>query len=241
MRETWIWSLGWGEALEKGKATYSSILAWSMDYSPWDHKELGMTERLSLQRFYTSSVPFTTILVGVTIILLLLIMKQSNDTLAKQFYKNFKNKVWISRVCQVPQGKFSHCAWFNLPSWNSQFIKFLNSNLGCSTPLKEDGANQGDWATSQGSYRNLSECSPWGLGTPKLGLLTSSLLHSLWLLLHLDSARLNLYSQPKEECGQGSVPPWTLPDHFRLHGSLSHIIMYAQLPLYQFGTSVTFY
>ena len=63
-----------------------------MDYSPWDHKELDTTERLSLQRFYTSSVPFTTILVGAVVILLLLIMKQSNDTLEKQFYKNFFKK-----------------------------------------------------------------------------------------------------------------------------------------------------
>ena len=28
MRETWIRSLGWEDALEKGKATHSSILAW---------------------------------------------------------------------------------------------------------------------------------------------------------------------------------------------------------------------
>ena len=32
MRETWIWSLGWEDALEKGKATHSSILAWGL---PW--------------------------------------------------------------------------------------------------------------------------------------------------------------------------------------------------------------
>ena len=33
--ETWVWSLSWEDPLEKGKATYSSILAWrinSMDY-----------------------------------------------------------------------------------------------------------------------------------------------------------------------------------------------------------------
>ena len=29
MWETWIRSLGWEDPLEKGKATYSSILAWS--------------------------------------------------------------------------------------------------------------------------------------------------------------------------------------------------------------------
>ena len=29
---TWVWSLGWEDPLEKGKATHSSILAWR---SPW--------------------------------------------------------------------------------------------------------------------------------------------------------------------------------------------------------------
>ena len=32
MQETWVRSLGWGDPLEKGKATYSSILAWRI---PW--------------------------------------------------------------------------------------------------------------------------------------------------------------------------------------------------------------
>ena len=32
MRETWARSLGWEDPLEKGKATYSSILAWRI---PW--------------------------------------------------------------------------------------------------------------------------------------------------------------------------------------------------------------
>ena len=32
MRETWIWSLGWEDSLEKGLATHSSILAWRI---PW--------------------------------------------------------------------------------------------------------------------------------------------------------------------------------------------------------------
>ena len=30
--ETWVWSLGWEDPLEKGKATHSSILAWRI---PW--------------------------------------------------------------------------------------------------------------------------------------------------------------------------------------------------------------
>ena len=32
MRETWVWSLGWEDTLEKGKATHSNILAWRI---PW--------------------------------------------------------------------------------------------------------------------------------------------------------------------------------------------------------------
>ena len=30
MQETWVQSVGWEDPLEKGKATYSSILAWGI-------------------------------------------------------------------------------------------------------------------------------------------------------------------------------------------------------------------
>ena len=35
MRETWVWSLGWEDPLEKGKATRSSILAWRIPWTVW--------------------------------------------------------------------------------------------------------------------------------------------------------------------------------------------------------------
>ena len=38
MWETWLRSLGWEDALEKGKATHSSILAWRI---PWACREVG--------------------------------------------------------------------------------------------------------------------------------------------------------------------------------------------------------
>ena len=38
MRETWVWSLGWEDLLEKGKATHSSILAWRI---PWTVQSMG--------------------------------------------------------------------------------------------------------------------------------------------------------------------------------------------------------
>ena len=45
MWETWVWSLGWEDPLEKGKATHSSILAWRIPWTlwtlcPWGCKEL---------------------------------------------------------------------------------------------------------------------------------------------------------------------------------------------------------
>ena len=47
MRGIWVRSLGWGDPLEKGKATHSSILAWRIPWSPWGRKESDMTEQLS--------------------------------------------------------------------------------------------------------------------------------------------------------------------------------------------------
>ena len=51
MWETWVRFLGLKDPLEKGMATYSSILAWRFHgqrslagYSPWDCKESDMTE-----------------------------------------------------------------------------------------------------------------------------------------------------------------------------------------------------
>ena len=48
--EIWVQSLGWEDALEKGKATQSSILAWKIPWIvyPWGCKVLDLTERFSL-------------------------------------------------------------------------------------------------------------------------------------------------------------------------------------------------
>ena len=46
MRETWVQSLGWGDSLEKGKATHS--IFWPGEfhglYRSWGHKESDTTE-----------------------------------------------------------------------------------------------------------------------------------------------------------------------------------------------------
>ena len=46
--ETWVRSLGLEDPLEKGKATYSSILVWRSHGLPWGHKELDMAKLPSL-------------------------------------------------------------------------------------------------------------------------------------------------------------------------------------------------
>ena len=51
MQETQVQSLGWDNALEKGMAIHSSVLAWRVLWteepgglSPWGHKESDTTE-----------------------------------------------------------------------------------------------------------------------------------------------------------------------------------------------------
>ena len=64
VQETWVQSLGWEDLLEKGMATHSSILAWRIPwieesgelYSPWDLKELDMTEWLLFLFFTLSNI-----------------------------------------------------------------------------------------------------------------------------------------------------------------------------------------
>ena len=55
VQETWLWSLGWEDPLQKEMATHSSILAWKSHgqrslegCSPWCCKDSGMTEQLTL-------------------------------------------------------------------------------------------------------------------------------------------------------------------------------------------------
>ena len=46
MQETWVRSLGWEDPLEKGMATYSSILAWRIPRT----EEPGELESMGSQR-----------------------------------------------------------------------------------------------------------------------------------------------------------------------------------------------
>ena len=60
IKATWVQSLRREDLLVKGMASHSSILAWRIPwteepgglYSPWGHKELDTTERLTLSIFH---------------------------------------------------------------------------------------------------------------------------------------------------------------------------------------------
>ena len=64
MWETWVWSWGQEDPLEKEMATHSSTLAWKIHgwrslagYSPWGLKELDTTEQLHFY-FPTGRIPY---------------------------------------------------------------------------------------------------------------------------------------------------------------------------------------
>ena len=46
MRETWVGSLGWEDPLEKGTATHSGILAWTISWT----EGLGRLQSMGSQR-----------------------------------------------------------------------------------------------------------------------------------------------------------------------------------------------
>ena len=63
VQEIWVQTLGQEEPLEKGMATYSSVLAWRIPWqkspaglSPWSHTESDTTEQLTRKSLYPRSL-----------------------------------------------------------------------------------------------------------------------------------------------------------------------------------------
>lgn len=79
-------------------------------------------------------------------------MKQGNDILVNQFYKKKKEFVFVGFVkfhgVNSPTVPGSRCQALTTGSQSSWIL----NDPGCSTPLKQGGANPGGWATSPGPY-----------------------------------------------------------------------------------------
>ena len=85
MRETWVWSLGWEDPLEKEMATHFSILAWRITwtqslvgFSPCDCKQLDNTRQFTHTHTHThtGSTVVVFFLRGRTLALMLLTLSQ---------------------------------------------------------------------------------------------------------------------------------------------------------------------
>ena len=57
MWESWVWSLGWEDPLEKGKVTHFSILAWRI---PWTLWSMGLQRWTRLSNFHFKVCPHST-------------------------------------------------------------------------------------------------------------------------------------------------------------------------------------
>ena len=60
MQETWIWSLGWEDPLEKGMAAHSSILAWKIPWTEEPSSQQSMGSQSQTQLSY-HPFPFQTV------------------------------------------------------------------------------------------------------------------------------------------------------------------------------------
>ena len=59
LQETWIWSLGWENPLEKGRVTQSTILAWRIPWKeehPWGLKKVGYDWATNTFTFYFHNI-----------------------------------------------------------------------------------------------------------------------------------------------------------------------------------------
>ena len=90
MRKTWLWSLGWEDPLEKGKATHSSILAWRIPC---------IVHGVAKSWTILSNFNFTN-------------LPQQQPWWVGFFQKNIQPVAWASEFCA--SDSLAHCPWLAL-------------------------------------------------------------------------------------------------------------------------------
>ena len=226
------------EVIPWNRGTERPLSSGHLNPPAWLHILLFLCWEQSLQ-----SVTFVTVaiisgespvLIITALDILHIICTLHNNTDRRHYYSHFINNEtgqWYSGkpVLQKKKKKFVFVGFVKFHGVNSPTVpgsryqalttssqsSWILNNPGCSTPFKQGGANLGDLATSPGSYDMYKSKRVFPLrpedsraGSPHQHASPRSMLISA-----LDSARPNLYSPKNKEFSQGSVPPWTLPDH----------------------------
>ena len=143
VQETWVWSLGQEDPLEKEMTTHSSILAWEIlqreePSSPWGLK--------SQARLSDSTTPTT---------------------------DNTKQATWTPRAVQIQFQMEVHCStgsWRN-PGGPSACLHMPVASLMCKTAIAVPGAHAEESAARREHCRGDSaprSCSTWTLRTQRL-------------------------------------------------------------------------
>ena len=160
MQETWVWSLGWEDPLEKGTATHSNILAWRIPWTVWP---------MELQSVGHNWVTFT-------------FLNNNNVRLEKQ---NLNAKMFLTYFSQglseqmIPGtmlGSFKYVASFPLSYpcllLSSSYCPYSRTAQGVFTWEKGNGNQSGEkwkgWTAVWGQERhnlrtksNICDNTPW--------------------------------------------------------------------------------
>ena len=146
MQETWVWSLGWEDPLEKGKATHSSLLAWRI---PW-------TMSMGSQRVGLDWVTFTFTFNA---------CRHCSNKGYSFGYETFLLHTLLINCCMI----ISHFVTNHLTHKSVNFKFIYNKQHAQGFPGGSDGkesaCNAGD-ARDMGSFPGLGRSLGGGHGSP---------------------------------------------------------------------------
>ena len=132
MRETWVQSLGWEYPLEKGKATYTSILAWRIPWTAARQASLSFTISQSLLKLMSiQSVMLSNHLILCHPLLLLSSIFPSIRVFSNESVIHIRwPKYWSFRFSISPSNEYSgliafRIDWFDLLAVQSTLESLL--------------------------------------------------------------------------------------------------------------------